>query len=163
MKVLINTCFGGFEVTEELVAEFNAIKRGQDPTWEDICECETEYWRTDPDLIQLVERYQQEGKVCNGEYAQLQVRDIRPGWESSWRVHEYDGREVLCYVGSQQFQTQVTEAAANTRAALSAIRDAKNGSTRDDEHVELLLFLKRIEALIDDPPADTPKRPKYRL
>ena len=80
MKVVINTCFGGFGLSESALEEYKKRKG----TTEDIY-----YWdipRDCPVLVEMVE----EGGV-DGDYSELKVVTIPDG--VNWYIHEYDGLE----------------------------------------------------------------------
>ncbi len=80
-KIVINTCFGGFGLSEEAEAEYKKRKGITDPDWY--------YWdidRTCPVLVSMVEA----GKV-DGTYAELKVVEIPD--DVNWFIHEYDGIE----------------------------------------------------------------------
>ncbi len=81
IKIVINTCFGGFGLSEEAEAEYKKRKGITDPDWY--------YWdidRTCPVLVSMVEA----GKV-DGDYAELKVVEIPD--DVNWFIHEYDGIE----------------------------------------------------------------------
>jgi hypothetical protein len=81
IKIVINTCFGGFGLSEEAEAEYKKRKGITDPDWY--------YWdidRTCPVLVSMVEA----GKV-DGTYAELKVVEIPD--DVNWFIHEYDGIE----------------------------------------------------------------------
>lgn len=80
-KIVINTCFGGFGLSEEAEAEYKERMGITDPDWY--------YWdlpRDCPVLVSMVEN----GKV-DGTYAELKVVEIPD--DVNWFIHEYDGIE----------------------------------------------------------------------
>jgi len=81
MKVVINTCFGGFSLSPEGLAKYNAAS-GKD----------VEYYfdieRDDPVLVELVEA---DPKGMQGKFAQLKVVEIPDN--IAWYVKDYDGAE----------------------------------------------------------------------
>ncbi len=81
IKIVINTCFGGFGLSEEAEAEYKERMGITDPDWY--------YWdlpRDCPVLVSMVEA----GKV-DGTYAELKVVEIPD--DVNWFIHEYDGIE----------------------------------------------------------------------
>lgn len=85
MKIVINSCYGGFglsRIAEELYKERKGIT---DPNW---------YYydipRDDPILVEMVETM---GKQVNGSYANLKIVEIPDGIE--WQIEEYDGTEWI--------------------------------------------------------------------
>ena len=85
-KVVINTCFGGFGLSEAAEARYNeiAVERGMD-------EIESVYdlSRHCPILIQVVEEL---GDAAGDEYAELCIVQI-PG--NRYKIREYDGAESI--------------------------------------------------------------------
>ena len=82
MKVVINTCFGGFSLSNEAARRIRDLKG----TTKDIDIWDIE--RSDPALIQVIEEL---GKAANGSYADLRVVEIPDDVE--WHIEEYDGLE----------------------------------------------------------------------
>jgi len=81
IKIVINTCFGGFGLSEEAEAEYKKRMGITDTHWY--------YWdlaRDCPVLVSMVE-----GGNVDGEYAKLKVVEIPDGVK--WHIHEYDGIE----------------------------------------------------------------------
>ena len=84
-KVVINTCFGGFglsELAEVIIAERKGIKV-EDVHYYDLA-------RDDADLVAVVEEL---GKKANGMCAALKVVEIPS--DIVWFVEEYDGSEHI--------------------------------------------------------------------
>lgn len=82
MKVVINTCYGGFGLSDEALAKYKAIKG--------ITE-EVYYWnieRDDPALVQVVEEM---GDAAAGSYAYLKIVNIPD--DVQWYIEEDDGME----------------------------------------------------------------------
>lgn len=111
-KVAINTCFGGFGLSNDafemlmdrkgiewekmddkmLYGGYHYYRKDGDPQkavdslWErDFCED-----RTDPDLIAVIEKL---GELSYGEFAILKIVEIPDG--ISWHIHDYDGCEFV--------------------------------------------------------------------
>lgn len=83
MKVVINTCFGGFSLSELALARYN-----------ELANTNVDYYysieRNDPCLVQVVEEL---GKESYGDYSDLKIVDIPDG--ISWYIQEYDGLESI--------------------------------------------------------------------
>jgi hypothetical protein len=83
MKVIINTCFGGFGLSLAALSRYN-----------DLANKNTQYYfdieRNDPCLVQVVEEL---GKESYGEYSVLKIVDIPD--DISWHIEEYDGIESV--------------------------------------------------------------------
>jgi hypothetical protein len=98
MKVVINTCYGGFSLSRKAV-EFMA-KRGNEVAIKQLAsynqtkDLPRSFYlyelRADPDLIAAVEEL---GEGANGELSNLKVVEIPDGIE--WYVSEYDGVESI--------------------------------------------------------------------
>lgn len=88
MKVLYNTCYGGFNFSKQFVEEFN--KRHPDRPKK------LEEWheeRIDPNIIAL---FEEKGSVwSSGAYAKLDMDEIPDDVE--FRIHEYDGMEAVAW------------------------------------------------------------------
>jgi hypothetical protein len=86
-KVVINTCFGGFGLSDEAIALFRmrkGIAANERPTYAD------EIAREDYDLVYIVETL---GEKANTSYSQLKVVEIPADVE--WQIEEYDGSEHI--------------------------------------------------------------------
>ena len=89
-KIVINTCYGGFDLSDEAITMWRERKGIADdarPTYAD------ELARDDADLIAVVEEL---GEKANSTYSQLKVVEV-PMWlnEKGWTIEEYDGREWI--------------------------------------------------------------------
>ena len=109
-KVVINTCFGGFGLSDEAVERYaelkgiNLVRIQEEKTWGgaswyiDGIEDDAHYFssysigddRADPILIQVVEEM---GKAADGWAAELTIVDIPDDVE--WHIDEYDGNEYV--------------------------------------------------------------------
>ena len=83
MRIVINKCYGGFSVSEELANRLG-LKNG-------YC---AEEMRTDERLIEAV---LEDREKASGECARLAVVDV-PDEATDWRIDEYDGFESITYV-----------------------------------------------------------------
>ena len=106
MKIVVNRCFGGFGVSRKAVefmaergneqakAELEEILSGKDHSYDSYYgyseKFNSEYNRTDPDLILAVETLKDE---ANGSFAKLKVVEIPDGIE--WEIDDYDGEEII--------------------------------------------------------------------
>ena len=82
MKVVINTCFGGFGLSQEAY-RFMGIE------WDDFgYKFSGDEKRCDPKLVECVERL---GEAASGSFAELKVIEIPDGVE--FEICEYDGLE----------------------------------------------------------------------
>ena len=87
MKLVINTCYGGFGIKPEIVKEYGFDKRALlDYRYEKES-------RTDKKLIELIES----GIDCNSECSELAVVEI-PDEATDYYIEEYDGAENVLYV-----------------------------------------------------------------
>lgn len=87
-KVVINTCFGGFSISEEAVYEYLSrrdLEGTSDTSW-----YVRHIPRDDETLVALVEEW---GERANGSCAKLQVVDLPPG--THYLIDEYDGMESI--------------------------------------------------------------------
>jgi len=80
MKIVINTCYGGFSVSKKACE-----KLGID--WEE-CHGYIDLKRNDPKLVAVVEEL---GEKANGTHAALRITEIPDGVD--WVIEGYDGNE----------------------------------------------------------------------
>ena len=93
-KVVINTCFGGFDLSEEAIALYRMLRELSDsvrslaaterPTYAD------EIARDDYDLVYVVETL---GEKANTPHSKLKVVEIPA--DVKWQIEEYDGSEHI--------------------------------------------------------------------
>ena len=89
MKIIINACFGGFEVSENF---FKAYKIPYEKTeWGSIYPTTEIDYRTDPRLIEYIETHGSE--MASGSCAHLVVEEIPKG--TAYIIDEYDGNESI--------------------------------------------------------------------
>jgi hypothetical protein len=81
MKIVINTCHGGFGLSKEALALYNE-RAGTAIKYEDDIK------RNDLILIEIVEQL---GEAANGGFAKLKVVKIPD--DVQWQIEEYDGVE----------------------------------------------------------------------
>lgn len=104
IKVVINSDFGGFGLSDEAIREY-ALKKGMTLVEEkcgqfsftnfyngeisdDNLFLDRDLDRSDADLVKIVETL---GAAANGKYASLKVVEIPE--DANWYIEEYDGRE----------------------------------------------------------------------
>lgn len=85
MKILINTCFGGFGLS------LKAIKMYNERTGRPLDEYAMAT-RIDETLIKIVEELKHE---ANAEYTKLAIVEVPD--DSYWCINEYDGSENVTY------------------------------------------------------------------
>ena len=81
MKIIINTCYGGFGLSKEALALFNE-RSGTVNTYD------TGIPRNNPILVEIVEQL---GEAADGGHAELKVVEIPD--DVKWQIEEYDGNE----------------------------------------------------------------------
>ena len=86
IQVVINSCFGGFSLSEAAQDRLRDLGMGEDDGL-------TEYgaWgvsRSDPRLVQVVEEM---GEAADGGSARLRITEVPA--DAKWHIAEYDGRE----------------------------------------------------------------------
>ena len=82
MKIILNKCYGGYSLSDELMRVAKATYAHDDDT------------RTNPDLIAYLQANPEAGKF---HYTDLRVVEI-PDTTTDWIVDEYDGMEAITYV-----------------------------------------------------------------
>lgn len=113
-KVVINTCFGGFGLSDGAFDRYltaKGVEFEKTPSKWVFRKSESDYWerghageddhyitqyryrdnkefRTDPDLIKIIEEL---GEDANGSCAELKIVEIPDDVE--WQIEEYDGME----------------------------------------------------------------------
>lgn len=83
MKMIINDCFGGFGIRQEILEKFKLTMYSEG---DDIV-------RTNPQLIKMIEA----GEDISEDYASLKVVEI-PDESTDYFLDEYDGLESIIYV-----------------------------------------------------------------
>ena len=82
-KVVINTQFGGFGLSEAALDEYKNLKGITDENfW---------YYDIPRDCPVLVAMVEEQGSAIDGDYADLKVVDIPD--DVNWYIEEYDGNE----------------------------------------------------------------------
>ena len=84
MDIVLNGCYGGFNVSDEAMK-----KLGYDELDYDFMHSDD--FRTDPRLVELVK---EDSKFASGPYSELYVATI-PENATDWRIEDYDGVETL--------------------------------------------------------------------
>ena len=88
MKIVINSCFGGFSLSIKAEILYCERKGMNAKETDDFYSRELE--RDDPLLIEIVEEL---GEKANGRHAELDIIEIPDG--VGWVVEEYDGLEHI--------------------------------------------------------------------
>lgn len=83
MKIVINKCFGGFDVSKKALKELGVNYWGED-----------EDSRKDSRLVAMVEK---DSEMASGRNAKLAVVEI-PDEATDYHLDEYDGFEDIIYV-----------------------------------------------------------------
>ena len=96
MEVVINKCYGGFELSDECAIALGAILV-EWPGMKGIYyhrfpkgECDTDF-RTNPRLIALIK--EKGSEWCSGPYARLKVVTVPD--DVNWEITDYDGVETI--------------------------------------------------------------------
>ena len=85
MKIAINTCYGGFSLSEEALALYKEYA-GVLPSLEDED-------RSDPLLIRVIEQLGTERAAAKGRGHKLKIIDIPEGVE--WEIRDKGGIEIV--------------------------------------------------------------------
>ena len=83
MKVVINSCYGGFGLSDKALDMYKQLSNKSEVRAYTLD-------RTDPILIQVVETL---GAEANGRFAKLRIIEIPDDVE--WEITEYDGNESV--------------------------------------------------------------------
>jgi hypothetical protein len=83
MKIVINTCHGGFGLSKEAKDLYKQVKNTKVDYFHS-----GDIERNDPLLVEIVEKL---GENANGKYAKLKVVTIPD--DVKWQIEEYDGLE----------------------------------------------------------------------
>lgn len=81
MKIVINDCYGGFDISEKALKRYNELA-GRNIEYSDDIE------RHDPSLIKVVEELKEE---ANTDVSELKIIEIPEG--ISYQIEDYDGME----------------------------------------------------------------------
>lgn len=87
MKVIINSCYGGFSLSEKAMGEIKKIDSDLGSLYYRDYQL-----RTNPIAISIVEKL---GEAANGACAKLEIVEIPFTDEDGWHIHEYDGMESI--------------------------------------------------------------------
>jgi len=82
-KVVINTCYGGFGLSEESLEDYKKRKNITDENFY--------HWDIPRDCPDLVAKVEEGGTDVDGIYSELKVVDVPD--DVNWFIHEYDGME----------------------------------------------------------------------
>ena len=82
-KIVINTCFGGFGLSDAALNEYKSLKNITDENF---------YHNDIPrDCSVLVAMIEEQGTAVNGGFADLKIVEVPD--DANWYIEEYDGRE----------------------------------------------------------------------
>ena len=82
-KIVINTCYGGFGLSEESLEEYKSRKG--------ITDKKFHHWDIPRDCPHLVAMVEEGGTDIDGIYSELKVVEIPEN--VNWYIEEYDGME----------------------------------------------------------------------
>ena len=82
-KIVINTCFGGFGLSESSLEDYKKRKNITDENFY--------HWNIPRDCPDLVAMVEEGGTDVDGIYSELKVVDVPD--DVNWFIHEYDGME----------------------------------------------------------------------
>ena len=85
MKVVINSCFGGFGLSDAALDEYKNREGITDPDFY--------YYDIPRDCPVLVAMVEEQGTAINGTFSDLKIVEIPDG--INWYIEEYDGREHI--------------------------------------------------------------------
>ena len=83
IKVVINSCFGGFGLSDAALDEYKVRK--------DITDPDFYYYDIPRDCPVLVAMIEEQGTAINGGFADLRIVEIPD--DVDWYIEEYDGNE----------------------------------------------------------------------
>ena len=82
-KIVINTCYGGFGLSESSLEDYKKRKNITDENFY--------HWDIPRDCPHLVAMVEEGGTDVDGIYSELKVVDVPD--DVNWFIHEYDGME----------------------------------------------------------------------
>ena len=82
-RIVINTCYGGFGLSEIAEQRYKQMAGITDPEWSHY-----EISRADPYLVKIVREM---GISANGKFSNLKIVEVPADVE--WEIAEYDGNE----------------------------------------------------------------------
>lgn len=109
MKVVYNTCYGGFSLSKPAIERYLNLKglpfivetsKYGLPSYTVNGEhwCDRDIPRNDPALVQVVEEL---GKAASGAHASLAITEVKSG--ERWRIDEYDGSESVMTIDDYEW------------------------------------------------------------
>lgn len=87
MKIIINSCYGGFGLSNKAMKEIKKLNPELGTLYSGDYKL-----RSNPIVISVVEKL---GKEANGDCADLQIIEIPFENEDGWHIDEYDGIETI--------------------------------------------------------------------
>lgn len=89
MKIVINSCYGGFEVSKGFFYYHYGIPC--EVPCDDRVRRDIERWRTDKRLIEFIEKFGSE--AASGYHSYLTIEEISAG--TKYWIENYDGLEII--------------------------------------------------------------------
>lgn len=92
MRVVYNTCYGGFGLSKEGLMLYNDKRKQAGLS---VAEWDGQIKnRHDPILLDVVDEL---GEKANGNFSKLKIREIPDEYANCYNIREYDGQEsVVC-------------------------------------------------------------------
>lgn len=93
MKILLNKCYGGFGfnyMDERLLDDISNVTE-KDVSWDSLA------FRTNKDVIKIIEEYTKKGFNINSDYSDIKVFEL-PDGITDFAIQDYDGFETCIYV-----------------------------------------------------------------
>ncbi len=88
MEIVINRCYGGFELSDEFIEVYPQFKEYNYSSWNDS-------GRADQDFILALKNFGLE--KASGRFASLKIVEL-PIDATDWEIDEYDGSETITCV-----------------------------------------------------------------
>lgn len=91
--ILYNVSYGGFQISQKALDEYNKRNAVINPT-EEIITCCCDGWieRTDTLLCQI---YKELGHEFNGDHSKIKLKYIPKRYENHYIITDYDGKEEI--------------------------------------------------------------------
>lgn len=97
-EVVVNNCYGGFSLSEEAKAAYNAKAEALEVGSSAPFRTDDELCRDDPLLVEVIKEL---GERANGRHAKLCILTIPD--DVDWTIGEYDGKEWVEEVARKWF------------------------------------------------------------
>jgi len=92
--ILYNVSYGGFQISQKALEEYNKRNLLINPTEESIINSCCDGWieRTDTLLCQI---YKELGREFNGDHSKIKLKYILKRYENHYIITDYDGKEEI--------------------------------------------------------------------